>query len=380
MLKIRVLLVLFFIILTACSKKNNKESLSKKIIKPKVVLITLDGVRWQELFSGADSLLVTNSKYVKDTVSLAADFWKNTPNKRRETLLPFFWSFIAKNGVVYGNRNYKNNVNLTNNHWFSYPGYSEILCGYADNERIKSNDKIDNPNKTILELVNNSNDYKNKVAAFGSWDVFPSIINRTRSKMHINAGFETAMREDASEKEKRLNKYQAETPSPWHNVRLDVFTHNYAINYMKEKHPDLIYIAYGETDDFAHDGEYDQYLNAIKRSDTFIKDLWEFTQKDIYYKDNTTFIITTDHGRGTEPLETWKHHGNNLQYHGNTYTIKGADEVWIAAFGNGVKKQGEIKIKSQLYTSQIASTIEKTMNISVLGSKANKKSLPFIQE
>ena len=31
----------------------------------KVFLITLDGLRWQELFSGADSLLVKNKKYVK---------------------------------------------------------------------------------------------------------------------------------------------------------------------------------------------------------------------------------------------------------------------------------------------------------------------------
>ena len=31
----------------------------------KVFLITLDGLRWQELFSGADSILIQNKSYVK---------------------------------------------------------------------------------------------------------------------------------------------------------------------------------------------------------------------------------------------------------------------------------------------------------------------------
>ena len=34
---------------------------------PKVVLVTLDGLRWQELFSGADPLLISNTEYVTDT-------------------------------------------------------------------------------------------------------------------------------------------------------------------------------------------------------------------------------------------------------------------------------------------------------------------------
>ena len=36
-----------------------------KISDQKVFLITLDGLRWQELFLGADSLLVKNKNYVK---------------------------------------------------------------------------------------------------------------------------------------------------------------------------------------------------------------------------------------------------------------------------------------------------------------------------
>ncbi len=337
---------------TPVATKNHK----KKDTTSKVFLITMDGLRWQELFTGADAQLINHTEFVSDTTILKKDFWRVTPEERRKTMMPFFWMTIAKQGVIYGNRSYDNKVNLTNNHWFSYPGYSEILCGFADDKRISSNDKIDNPNITILEHLNIKEHFKEKVAAFGSWDVFPFIINENRSKLPINAGFGLAKGE-LTAREAYLNKLQKETPSPWSSVRLDVFTHNYALEYIQKKHPKIVFISYGETDDFAHDGKYDQYLYAARRTDQFISDLWQYIQQDTFYKDNTTLIITTDHGRGTNPIEDWQHHGNNLKYHGKTFVIKGADQVWLAAIGKDVKAKGEQKGVEQLYSNQIAATI-----------------------
>jgi hypothetical protein len=139
----------------------------------KVVLITLDGLRWQELFSGADPLLIANKEYVGDTTGLKEHFWHDSAKERRKALFPFVWKEVAKIGQIHGNRNLGSKVDLTNKMWFSYPGYNEILSGKADDARIDSNDKIPNPNKTILEITNTDSRYKGKVAAFGSWDVFP---------------------------------------------------------------------------------------------------------------------------------------------------------------------------------------------------------------
>ena len=117
----------------------------------KVILITLDGLRWQELFSGADPLLVTNAAYVHDTTELKEKFWKDSPEERRKALMPFLWTEVSKMGQIHGNRNLGSKVDLSNKMWFSYPGYNEILTGKADDARIDSNDKIPNPNETILE-------------------------------------------------------------------------------------------------------------------------------------------------------------------------------------------------------------------------------------
>jgi bisphosphoglycerate-independent phosphoglycerate mutase (AlkP superfamily) len=81
---------------------------------------------------------------------------------------------------------------------------------------------------------------------------------------------------------------------------------NTPLTYLNKNQPDFIYIAYGETDDFAHNGEYDSYLKAAKNTDQLIKDLWSYTQNNSYYKGKTIFFITTDHGRGTAPIDSWK--------------------------------------------------------------------------
>ena len=335
---------------------------------PKIVLITLDGFRWQELFTGADPLLITNKTYVHDTTGLKSRFWKETPKARREVLVPFVWNKISKMGQIHGNRNLGSKVDLTNAMWFSYPGYNEILSGRADDARITSNDKLANPNRTVLEMANRDARYKGKVAAFGSWDVFPYIVNEERSGVPVNAGFDVAEGENLSERELFLNQLQQQIPSPWGSVRLDAFTHHYAMEYMKKNHPEFIYIAYGETDDFAHDGDYQAYLNSAHTTDAMIAELWDFTQNDSFYKDNTIFIISTDHGRGTNPLKTWKSHGSD---------IVGANEVWLIVFGKGVKPLGEVTKKEQLYTNQIAPTVLELLDLKSDSKKMKGSSLNF---
>ena len=129
-------------------------------------------------------------------------------------------------------------------------------------------------------------------------DVFPFIINEERSKIPVNAGFQPAKDPGLSEREEFLNRLQKEIPQPWPSVRFDVFTHHYAREYIERSHPKIVYIAYGETDDYAHDGRYDRYLTSAWQSSNFIEDLWKFVQGDTFYQGKTTFVITTDHGLG----------------------------------------------------------------------------------
>lgn len=310
-----------------------------------VVLITLDGLRWQELYTGADSLLIGDDRYVDQADELAERFWRDEAEARRAALMPFFWSVIAERGQLLGNRHHDNLVDVTNTRLFSYPGYNEILTGFAD-DRIISNSKMENPNRTVLEFVNEQPGFEGRVAAFGSWDIFPWIINETRSGIPVNAGFRTAEGDDLTERERFLNVIQPQVPSPWSTVRLDAFTHHYALEYLKRERPRLVYIAYGETDDFAHDGDYEAYLKSTHQTDAFIRELWEWVQADDGYRDRTTFIITTDHGRGSGD-----------QWTGHSAFVAGSREIWIAAIGPDVEPLGEVRSENRLYQNQVAKTV-----------------------
>lgn len=311
-----------------------------------VFIITLDGLRWEEVFQGAVDSLMTDKKFTSNPEEIQSLFDAPTPEERRAKLMPWFWSTLATTGQLYGNRSYDNKVNCSNTQWFSYPGYSEILCGYVD-PNITSNNKIWNPNKTVLEWFNEQPAYNGRVAAFGSWDVFPYIINEKRSGIPVNAGFRSAKGPNLSDKERFLNELQPTVPSPWATVRLDAFTHHYCLEYIKRKHPKLVYIAYGETDDFAHDGDYDHYLKSAHQTDQWIKQLWEYVQSDPVYAGKTTFIITTDHGRGNSPKGRWIGHGQGWV---------GSDAIWLAIIGPDTPALGEMKTSGQWWQNQVAKT------------------------
>lgn len=121
-----------------------------------------------------------------------------------------------------------------------------------------------------------------------------------------------------------------------------------------------MYIAYGETDDFAHDGRYDQYLISAKRTDKYIGELWNWVQSHKKYKDKTTFIITTDHGRGTQPIATWRNHGDE---------IAGAGEIWLAVIGPDTPPVGEVKTPGQLYQNQVAETAAAFLGVNYEGNR-----------
>src|SRR5207253_1004234 len=89
-----------------------------------VIMITIDGMRWQEIFGGADSALL-NGYYggVQDLNMTRGRFWRPTPEARREAMMPFFWSVIASQGQIFGDPDHRCDAMITNTKKISYPGY-----------------------------------------------------------------------------------------------------------------------------------------------------------------------------------------------------------------------------------------------------------------
>jgi len=312
-----------------------------------VIIVTLDGFRWQELYRGADSALI-NSPYTQDKDEVHKKYWTADVHQRRKLLMPFIWSVIGVQGQLYGNRDLGNKDEVANQYHFSYPGYNEIFTGFPD-VRMNTNDPIINPNMNVLEFLNKQKGFENKVAVFSSWERFPQILNVNRSGLLVNSGYMDFTAPDANDHLKYLNRLQHEAPYYLgDSTRIDFLTYEFAHEYLMQYKPRVLYIAFDETDDMAHAGMYKFYLDRANQEDGFIKQLWDYVQSDPQYKDNTTLIITCDHGRGDVPMDKWRDHGSDVLH---------SEQTWFAVIGPDTQPKGEINTPTVTYHKQLAQTI-----------------------
>lgn len=291
--------------------------------QPKVVLVTFDGVRWQEIFRGADPRLAKDPRYVNPDIEadVVGPPYVDVPD-RAGALTPFLHQVVARQGVLIGDRDAGQCAKVANDLWFSYPGYNEFLSGRPDPD-LTSNGKVPNPNVTFLEYLQDRPATHGKVAMVGTWDVFPYIVNTRRTDVPVNAGFHGTYPTDVKTTREGLKLLAR------HDLR-------------------AIYIAFGDTDEFAHAGDYAHYLMGVERGDEFLREVWAYIQSDPYYRDQTTLVVLTDHGRGDTPLEAWREHGSRRafqldptdapQY--NETGVPGSDNVWMAAIGPAVRPAG----------------------------------------
>jgi hypothetical protein len=308
-----------------------------------VVVITLDGFRWQEMFTGADR------EYFKrnDNGEPGAGekrFWRPTAEERRSALLPFIWTVIAARGQIFGDPSQQGLSHVTNGLWFSYPGYSEMFTGSPD-PRIDSNEKKPNPNVTVLEWLNTRPGFRGRIAAFGAWDVLPSILNVARSGISVGSGFDL-VQDEKNDRGRAINQLSSDLPALWGYGPFDAPVVYAALESLRTSRPRVMYIMLGETDEWAHRADYEMYLDAAYRADRFISRVWETLQTSSAYAGKTTLLLTTDHGRGAS-LADWMNHGRE---------VPAAESTWIAALGPGVPPAG-VRKAIAVTTSQLAATI-----------------------
>lgn len=313
-----------------------------------IVLITADGLRHQELFSGADAdLLAYKKSGIETPAELRRQFWRPTADERRQALLPFFWGALAPAGVVLGNKSRGSSVKVANSYRVSYPGYAEILTGQALPE-ITGNKEIRIPRETVLEFVRRKLMLSRMgVAAFTSWGMFTYITAHEENGIFCNAGYQPVPHGFATPEMDSFSVLQTRARTAWDSARHDVFTFELALDYLKTYQPRLLYMAFDETDDWAHARRYDRVLQSIRLLDDFLKELWQTLQSLEPYRNKTTLIVTSDHGRGTRRAD-WSDHGSK---------VKGADDIWLAVVGPDTPGRGEVAPSPDVYQKQVAATL-----------------------
>jgi hypothetical protein len=314
-----------------------------------VVLVTIDGARWQEIFTGLDREILqsTSGRTAVDRTPAYARFWADTPEVRRAKVMPFLWTtLVARHGAIAGNRAAGSRVEVANAQKFSYPGYSELLTGAAHDDVITSNDDRRYPFLTVLEWLRTDLALpKSRVATFGSWGTFRSIAESREGTITINAGYEAFAHPDPEIR--TLSELQFLAPTGFDGARHDIYTFRFAMAHLATAKPRVLYLAFDETDDWAHQKRYDLVLDALNRTDRQLQQLWTWLQSDAQFRDRTTLIVTVDHGRGRTAAD-WTDHG--------VKTV-GAEETWLGCFGPTVAARGELRRGDSIQQRQVANTI-----------------------
>jgi hypothetical protein len=310
-----------------------------------VVLVTIDGMRWQEVFGGFELRVLEQGTRLPDPDGLRQRYARATPELRRQALMPFFWETVAREGQIFGEPGSHSTARVTNGFKFSYPGYNEMLSGYPD-PRIDSNRQFPNPNPNVLEFLAKRPGFDGKVAAYGTWDRLYSIVNAERSKFFVQAGWTPIADEPLTERQRELNGWLADLPRIWPDNTFDSFIGRAAMEHLRRHKPRVMYVMLGETDEWAHLHRYDCYLDAARLNDRWIAELWQWLQSDPQYAGKTSLVITTDHGRGGTPSD-WGDHGKDTP---------GAEDIWMAVIGPDTPPLG-VRRDVAVTQGQIAATL-----------------------
>lgn len=294
-----------------------------------VVLMMVDGVRWQEVFRGADPQLSAGVPGADEQARVRQTFGGETPAARREALLPFLWSTVAGRGALLGNRDLGSLCAVTNGHNLSYPGYSETVCGFTD-PTIVGNDHGPNPNVTVFEWLARQPDWRGGIGAFGAWDGIGDVFHERRAPFTVNVGYDPLTEGRTTSGIALLNRLKAELPRGWADESYDPITFHTAMHWITANGPRLTFLGLGEPDEWAHHGDYGRYLQSTRRWDAAVGELWATLQLMPQYRDTTTLILTGDHGRGDGPR--WTDHGPDTP---------GSEATWLAFLGPDTPALGE---------------------------------------
>ncbi|HWA57942.1 MAG TPA: alkaline phosphatase family protein [Gemmatimonadales bacterium] len=312
-----------------------------------VILVTFDGVRPTDFFGGMDSTVAAfaDSSGIQDSARTWQEFWRPTVAARRRALMPFFWDSLAPLGMVLGDPASGGRASTANEEGFSAPGYLEMLTGEAQ-PTVTSNDPVRYPFRTVLQYARHTLHLgTGQVATFASWENFRSYVASRDGDVFVNAGYDGIPEPFVTPELDRLVTLQSRALPAWEESRLDAFTGELALEYLKRHHPRVLFVSFNDTDDYAHLRRYDRVLSALHANDLFLRDLWHAVQASPRYRNRTTLIITTDHGRGRTGA-TWPHHGRDTP---------GSREIWMAIIGPFTPNGGGAGL--DVTQSQVAATL-----------------------
>ncbi|MGK5089605.1 alkaline phosphatase family protein [Bdellovibrionota bacterium FG-2] len=276
-----------------------------------VILVTVDGVRWQEVFRGLDPDLGATLSAEESAASSVAPFFEWLKGK------------ALTEGFLWGNVDRGDDVRVANPSWKSLPAYQSIFAGATQACISNSCGRV--AASTLQErLVDAAGaDFSHdEVVTIASWSKIALAVESVEGKAFVNAGIKDLFDGGDDEELAAINRDQAKEVPSWSDARFDRYTFKHALRYLKRHEPRFLFISFDDADEWGHLKKYPEYIKSLRFYDQAMKTLVETVDSMKDYGESTTIILTTDHGRGSKTASDneWPSHGSGFA---------GSDRVWI---------------------------------------------------
>lgn len=324
---------------TAGDGKNATSRSSQLVAQPAVtiVIVTLDGVRWHEVFEGVDSVLAKERGLPPEAVVTAAE------------LMPNLHAIIDTHGVALGAPGHGATISASGPNFVSLPGYAELLSGRRATA-CHDNQCPGAGTRTIVdELAAGATEGGPDVAVITSWaeiarvasvDAHGALVSSGRHGGATRAGFN----QDAEERELLL-RGEAAAPAPGNgDFRPDALTADLALHHLRVHPTRFLFMGLGEPDEYGHQGNYAGYLAALRRADTRIAEIDAELERLAARGTRTALFITADHGRA----DSFNEHGSKFPE---------SARVWLVATGSALGTGGFLAAPSERRLADLAPTV-----------------------
>ncbi len=307
-----------------------------------VVVVALDGVRWQEVFEGVDPKLARAHKLPPNEIDSA------------DELMPNLHHVIANGGSAIGAPGHGEPMRASGPNYISLPGYVEMLTGRPS--ACQSNDCPSTDQPTIAdELAERAGGWAGDVAVIASWPGIAKAAARHPDRILVSAGRNRGatrhyLRYDATTRE-ILDAGARAAPYPGHgDFRPDQYTAAIALRYLTTARPLFLFVGLGEPDAYAHRGLYRDYLRAIRHADAVIGEIDHHLAELSRRGHPTTLIVTTDHGRGS-------------RFAGHGGSAPESARVWLVARGAGIAAKGYVQAPTERRLADVVPTVRKLVGL-----------------
>lgn len=308
-----------------------------------VVLVVLDGVRWQEVFGGADHALARQH-------GLSAGTWA-TPR----ALMPNLQQMLDSDAVAIGAPGRGPEMVTGGTQRISLPSYRDIFTGRGDPGCL-SNECSQPLGRTIADDVYDVSGPRD-VAVVASWPTIARAASVDPARFVLSTGRKLVGQGDELRADAVIaslldaGAHASAFPGEG-DYRPDALTERIALRYLAIGRPRFLFVGLGDTDEYGHRNDYRGYLGALHEADEFLGELRVTLDAMGARGRHTAVIVTTDHGRAS-----------NFRDHGVWHPESG--RVWLVASGTDVGGRGVAVASSRHHTLlDVAPTVRALLGIS----------------